>query len=110
MITLTSHTPTTPSITYLEGNLRIEGNSIPLEPELFWPVNIHQIKKLPVSNVEIDLEHLSSNSIYYILQILNLNNISVTWICNEDNDMVELGGMLENLSNNKFKYLILEAF
>lgn len=110
MTFLTPSTQTTPSITYLEGTLKIEGNAIPFEPELFWPVNIHQIKKLPISNIEIDLKYLNSTSIHYILQILNINNISITWICNEDDDMVELGEMLEDLSNNKFNYLILEAF
>lgn len=110
--TLTKQTDTTPTISYNSVNnlLTIKGKSIPFEPEMYWSLVKFQIKNLKIDQIEVKLEYINTNSIPYLIEILNTTNGVVTWIYDEsDDDMYELGKDLKMITKKTSSFIFSES-
>ena len=99
-------TSITPRITFdMKGELKIEGRSIPEDPESFylplmeWLVNYYQ-QPNKFTKVDIQLEYINSGSSKFILAFMKIikdnydkgHNCAVNWIYEEDDEnLYELG-------------------
>lgn len=87
MTTLAQMTIMTPEITLNKKKLKIVGNSYPFEPDNFWPTIIHQSKKINNLIVDVELNHVNTNSIYYLMLLFRLENvIEVNWVSDCDDE------------------------
>lgn len=104
---ITIETKTTPNVIFDNGLLTIVGKSIPFESELYWSLVLHQIKKINnIETLKIELSYINTDSIRHILNIIKSFDFEVVWSCDySDDDMIELGKNLEELSNKEFKFL-----
>ncbi len=109
---ITKKTQTTPEIVYDNSNntINITGRSLILEPQTFWALNINLIKNLSLKEkivLNINFEYINTLSLRCISKLIQIDNIEVNWVCDEfDDDMVEIGEMLEINTNQKMNFLI----
>tara|TARA_R110000868_G_scaffold35734_6_gene127700 strand:- start:1211 stop:1594 length:384 start_codon:yes stop_codon:yes gene_type:complete len=106
---ITEHTNTTPNISldYCSGLLKIKGNSFSFDSKTFWMGVMDKIGELMsyIETIEIELNHVSSNSIPYILKLINFNYININWVYDElDEDMYNLGEDLESITKSTFNF------
>lgn len=109
--TISEETKTTPSIVLdnINNTLTIKGKSIPFEPELFWSFIINQTKKYEIKTIEFKLDYVNTNSISYLVKLINSKQINVIWVYEDlDEDMYELGKDLKSLSDSLFEFIELE--
>lgn len=98
-------TKTTPEITICNNKVFITGNSYPIEAERFWPVLIHELNKIQNSVIEVDLNHINTNSIYYLTALLNSNNVNrILWLCEDESDE-EVAIDVKSICGNKMEIL-----
>jgi len=109
-----------PMIEYENGTFQIKGKSIPFNKNLFD----NYLKSLSnkINNfldkdivINIDLEYTNAYTKKKLVEFINYleflsnksKNIKINWYCNKENEnMIELGQMLKNLTSLDFQIFI----
>ena len=109
---ISKKTQTNPEIVYDSSNntINITGRSLMLEPQTFWALNINIIKNIVSKGkvvLNLDFEYINTLSLRCLSKLIQIENIEINWICDEfDDDMVEIGQMLEINTKQKINFLI----
>jgi len=111
-------TTKTPEIVFTtEGEFKIIGNSYPEDVREFYENALAWLDEFFASNsnpvtLDIHLKYINTSSTKIMLNIINKvntlskGNITVRWICeNDDEDMLSTGEDLQKLSNLKFEFV-----
>ena len=110
-------TPLTPKVEFLtNGNLKLEGRSLPENVERIYAPIINWIIELKAEtvNFDINLEYFNSASSKKIMEILkyldannNIKQLNINWHYEEgDDDSVEIAQIYEeSLLRVRFKYI-----
>lgn len=112
-------TEKTPSVSLsINGNLKIEGRSIPEDAAKFFKPILDWTKEFTASEIRIDikLEYFNTSSSKFILEMLRLiegnpnnSNVLVNWFYEEgDLDVLESGQYFESIIGIPFKYIEYE--
>jgi hypothetical protein len=112
-------TEKTPSVSLsINGNLKIEGRSIPEDAAKFFKPILDWTKEFTAPEIRIDikLEYFNTSSSKFILEMLriiegnpNNSNVLVNWFYEEgDLDVLESGQYFESIIGIPFKYIEYE--
>jgi hypothetical protein len=112
-------TEKTPSVSLsINGNLKIEGRSIPEDAAKFFKPILDWTKEFTAPEIRIDikLEYFNTSSSKFILEMLRLiegnpnnSNVLVNWFYEEgDLDVLESGQYFESIIGIPFKYIEYE--
>ena len=109
---LANSTPINPEVTYNSSTKTVDitGRSLMLEPEAFWALNINVIKNIALkakTTLNINLEYVNSSSLGCLSKLIQLDNVETNWVCDSnDDDMIEIGEILEKSTNQNINFLM----